>query len=568
MPREMSSVGRSSLRDICLAILAQTAERFLDCQWSDGRFASVPEHETDEWNFFDQQYVLPAALLYVTDHPASPWRTRSGLWEAILRNGRHIASRVGEDGSMRWRLGGVALPGSFVCQRLTCAFLLAYQMLKRVLPEEEEERWRATILRACDWLFEHKVAPFRSVERFTSHHVQTGTNHFSLYLSLLWLAGTEFGRPDWVELASDLMPRLIADQRPGGYWEEHHGPALGYNYLTYHGVEQYHAWSGHRAALPALRVGMDLHRHWTYPDGIPIECIDGRMRHLGQPMLWGLSGFSHWTEGRGYARLLLERAAADADRLSGESLARIAEAYLGLRHGDEVAAPQQTPRYCATLDGVSAVRKEGPWVVALSGQCSSPWPENQFCLDRQALLSVWHERAGLVLDGSNSKFQPELATFCQGTGKEADHLPLEAALLSRDGDEEVLEAHYRGFVATVRVRVPGADQVELGFRATAGSGVPVTLTLVPNVSLGETFTLASGTPVNLTEEAFALSPAQHQGSISFRNLTVRLPEGCSIEYPVSPFNSYSSDNTSAPSANRLVVRCPVGPEWVIVRLTL
>jgi hypothetical protein len=44
-----------------------------------------------------------------------------------------------------------------------------------------------------------------------------------------------------------------------------------------------------------------------------------------------------------------------------------------------------------------------------------------------------------------------------------------------------------------------------------------------------------------------------------------LPPGARIEYPVSPFNSYSADNTSPPTANRLVVRCPVRTEEVTFR---
>jgi hypothetical protein len=545
-------MANQGLRDLCFLLLSASADRFLERQWSDGRFATEAERNTDEWNFYDQQYLLPAALLYTSDRPDSPWRGSARLWEAILSNGRHLASRVAADGTMEWRLNGVVLGSPFVCQRLTCAWLQAYQLLRDRLPEEEAERWRSGMLRASTWLYEHKVRPFRAVTRFTSHQVQTGTNHFSLYLSLLWLAGREFHRPEWVAVSADLMRRLIADQRPGGYWEEHHGPALGYNYLTYHGVEEYTAWSRDETGQEALRRGLDLHQHWTYPDGLPIECIDGRMRHLSGPMLWGLSGFARWPEGRGYARLLLEQLAKSEAPLSGETLARVAVAYLLLCEGDEEAPPQAREHYRNTLDDVSIVRKDGPWIVALSGQCSPPWPENQFCLDRQALVSVWREGSRLVVDGSNAKFQPELATFHRPDG---ECLPRSARLRPRAADEEGVESRYDTFTAGVRARILGAEAMELRVGVSdSRAGGPIIATVVPHVCYGETLTIGAVGSVTLGEAPLHLAPREHGGWLAFRGVKLHLPEGASIAYPISPFNSYSADNRSGPGANRLVVR--------------
>jgi len=553
-----------TLKDLCLQEIASSADRFLAMQWSDGRFEVGPEHETDEWNFYHQQYILPAALLYTLDHPANPWCGNRDLWEAILRNGRHIVSRIAADGSMTWRLHGVVLDSPFVCQRLTCAWLLAYRMLRDRLPDEDKQLWQEAIVRASEWLLRRHILPHQEVRRFTSHDVGTGTNHFSLYLSLLYLAGIEFARAEWAEITSCLMCRLIADQRPGGYWEEHHGPALGYNYLTYHGVDQYITWSGDDTGLPALRAGLDLHQRWTYLDGIPVECIDGRMRHLSEPMLWGLAGFSRWPDGRGYARLLIE--SVRGKELSGESLARLAEAYLMMREGEEEPPPQARPRYRATLDSSSVVCKEGPWMIAISGQCSPKWPENQFCLDRQALLSVWREGVGLVLDGSNSKHQPELATCCRGSGREADALPLEARLLATAEGESV-EVKYATFTASLRVRVVDAGTLDLSaaVRPPRG-GDEVIVTLVPEVSLGETLLVEGRDSIRLGQEAFRVVVGDNTRVLRFGRTRMHLPAGAHIEYPISPFNSYSADNTSPPSANRVAVRCPVREGGVTCRL--
>jgi hypothetical protein len=555
--------AQPALKDLCLDLLVESAGKLLDLQWSDGRFATAPERETDEWNFFDQQFILPAALLYTERRAENPWAGCARLRQAILSNGRHLAGRLSEAGTMEWRLNGVVLGSPFVCQRLTGAWLQAYQMLKGQLPEGDAEAWREAIVRACEWLYQHKVLPFSGAERFTSHQVQTGTNHFSLYLSLLWLAGGEFGRPEWRRLAADLMRRLIADQRPGRYWEEHHGPALAYNHLTYHGVDQYTFHSGDDSGLPALRRGLDLHQQWTYPDGIPIECIDGRNSHLGSLWPWGLAGFTRWPDGRGYARLLLE--ALRSRQLTGEQLARVADTYLLSHDGEETAPLQKRPRYRATLDGVSVVRKEGPWVVALSGQCSPPWPENQFCLDRQALIGLWRAGAGLVLDGGNSKCQPELATFRRLVG-DADCMPRSAKLLSAGEAEEAVELHYDSFVSTVTAAVLDPQTVEVRLGVVISDGSPVVASVVPAVRYGEEVTIGGVGGIALADGSFSYAPGEHAGWLAFRGIKLTLPPNASVKYPISPFNSYSADNTSPPSANRLLVACPLDGEPAVFRI--
>jgi hypothetical protein len=200
-------------------------------------------------------------------------------------------------------------------------------------------------------------------------------------------------------------------------------------------------------------------------------------------------------------------------------------------------------------------------VAALSGQCSEPWPENQFCLDRQALASVWREGAGLAIDGSNSKLQPELATFRDASGDGA-YMPLEARLASVNG-RDVVEYRYATFRARVAARIVGEEAVELEFRVTDTHGGPVTMAIVPHVSYGESLTIEGTGTVALGDGKTAIRDA---GPLWYRGVTLRPPAGAAIEYPVSPFNSYSADNTSTPSANRMVVRCTAGKQPVVWRV--
>ncbi len=134
--------------------------------------------------------------------------------------------------------------------------------------------------------------PHRDTQKFTAHPdgVNTGTNHFSLYLSLLFRVGLRFDRPEWVEACRTSCTNSSPPRPPAATGPSTRAPPPGYDYLTYHGVDEYTAWSGDDFGLTALRRGLDFHRDWTYPDGFAIECIDGRMRHTRRAHAVGAVG--------------------------------------------------------------------------------------------------------------------------------------------------------------------------------------------------------------------------------------------------------------------------------------
>jgi hypothetical protein len=95
-----------------------------------------------------------------------------------------------------------------------------------------------------------------------------------------WLAGSS-GTNEWERMGARVMHRLAAEeQTPDGYWGEltDHGPTTGYNALTLSGVGLYWEHSGDPAALEAIRRATDFHLAFTWPDGTPVETINGRNR--------------------------------------------------------------------------------------------------------------------------------------------------------------------------------------------------------------------------------------------------------------------------------------------------
>src|SRR5262249_8456679 len=156
-----------------------------------------------------------------------------------------------------------------------------------------------------------------------------------------------------------------------------------------------------------LRRATDFHKNFTWPDGTPVEVIDGRNRYRGVSA-WGHFGFSHWPDGRRYAAYLADF--FTRRRASGRDLGRLSQSALYYHEGPTAPIPQELPHAAYQMQRVNAgIRKTGPWIVCLSGLIDTPI-DSQFTLDRQGHLSIYHEKLGLIVTGANSKHQPELAT--------------------------------------------------------------------------------------------------------------------------------------------------------------
>jgi hypothetical protein len=88
--------------------------------------------------------------------------------------------------------------------------------------------------------------------------------------------------------------------------------------------------------------------------------------------------------------------------------------------------------------------------VCLSGIIDTQAPTNQFYLDRQSSLSVFHSRLGLIITGANSKNQPELATFREKIASQIFYLP-QSSRLQMVGAADRLSLAYNSFFSDLFV---------------------------------------------------------------------------------------------------------------------
>src|SRR5262245_2217632 len=214
-----------------------------------------------------------------------------------------------------------------------------------------------------------------------------------------------FQHKEWETLGARAMHRLAADEQTAdGYWGEHsdNGPATGYNYLTLTGVALYWEHSRDKSALEALRRATTFHTHFTWPDGTPVETINGRNRY-GGGSAWGHFGFSHFPEGRRYVEFLADF--RRVEKLDGggtsvaQGLGRVAQNALYYHEGPTQPIPLDRPRFAYQMKVPAGMRKSGPWLVCLSGLIDPPI-ESQFTLDRQGHLSIFHQKLGLIITGA------------------------------------------------------------------------------------------------------------------------------------------------------------------------
>jgi hypothetical protein len=471
--------------------------------------------------------MLAAAVLYTKQHPANPSFGDKKKLELALKLGDLSAGLSEKDTAenkqdYEWEIH---------------FWLDAYRLLEPELGAERCARWRKEFEKIVSW-FARETAGRIDFPRYQGPYIRTSTNHLALFASTVYLAGRVLPNRGWETLGARALHRLAAEEQTAdGYWGEFtdNGPAAGYNYLTMCCVALYWEHSQDAAALEALRRATDFHKHFTWPDGTPVETINGRNRHWSVSP-WGHFGFSHWPDGRRYAEFLAGFFAGQT--LSGRDLGRLAQSALYFHEGPTAPIPQELPRSAYRMKVHAGIRKTGPWVVCLSGLIDAPI-DSQFTLDRQGHLSIYHERLGRIVTGANSKHQPELATFVDKTKDRVTTIPLSSRLRMSD-QRDRLGLGYHTFFAEAEVPTPGANRLPFRFTITeTGRG------RLQNAQLNLQLCLKAAEPLEtaktkivLGEKRVELTPEELGGSIRHRGWALTIPADARLTWPVYPFNPY------------------------------
>jgi len=511
----------------------------------DSSLASIESHPG--WRHFPSCILIPA-VLYSKEHKANKLYHSPKMLELAKRIGDLLAREDKKDhftprGDSDWD---------------TYMWLEAYRILEHELGDERRSQWSEALLRNLELLVP-QLSDRIDFPWYNAPYITTSPNHYAIYASTLLVAAKVFNKPEWYEMAARVLHRFATEeQAPDGYWGEHSqaGPTTGYDYLTETQMALYWEYSGDQEALKALRKSTDFHKYFTYPDGTPVETINDRNRHWGVSM-WGHFGFSNFPDGRQYAAFLTGFFNGDNDI---EAISRIAQNALYYKEGELEPIPQEMDNYVHKMNVPAGIRKTGPWVVAFSGIIAPEDPLNNFFLDRQGNMSLFHQDRGLIISGANSKRQPELATFSELVERQMIHMPVSSRLLMEDKSDRLALA-YLTFFAVIEVPRPDPGKLEFSIRTTYKWGDAVSrLNLQLVLKEGRELITGSGSKILLGNNKIVLDGDDLLGSISHNGWTMQIPKEAELIWPVYPFNPYSNGPEKDLSQAVGLLSFPLKPE--------
>ena len=521
---------------------------------------------TGIWICGDQQVMYPLAVAYASSAPGNRYSKDARLFEMIMKAGDALIDDMNDQGQWEFRKKDGSTWGPIRMPWTYSRWIRTYQLIRDDMPPDRRERWIKALSLGYSKIAQHDMG---HVHNIPAHHAMG-----------LYAAGKALGRPDWCAQAAAFLAGVASKQTEGGYWSEGVGPVVQYGFVYVEALGTYYAMSGDRRVLPALEKSAAFHRHFTYPSGQSVETVDQRNPYHDQ-VAPGNVGFTFTPAGRAYLQnqwAHLKSARLDPDLIA--SFVLYGEEGPVEAEGSESA----DSTFLLREGGVAraAMMRKGPWTVCLSAY-TAPVSTSRWIQDRQNLVSIHHEKTGLILGGGNTKLQPGWSTFTVGdpallSHRAGDtnpqflprsqlyHVPSAATLIP--GPEPSLGLRYGPETCRIRT-VPKSDRVlEVVVEGTAESDLRTTahLALIPH--FGKRLETASGRKHVLGPQPIALSAGQIGGWIDHGGYRLRLPAGATLQWPVLPHNPYRADGHATVEEARLVVHIPLDRERPMCSVTI
>jgi len=513
----------------------------LSSQREDGRFGTEP------WICQDQNVLLSLAAAWSLE--GSPFFHSQEVLEAIARGGEALVGAQDEEGMWTFRKKDDSTWGQIHMPWTYSRWVRAYRLVREAMPESPRRRWEEGLLKGYEGIARTAL---ERIHNIPTHHAMG-----------LYCAGQVFGRREWEQQAREFLGRVVAAQSEHGWWSEHYGPVVGYNFVYSDALGIYYAMSGDEKVLEALERAARFHARYVYPDGSLVETVDERNPyHRGVQL--GNVGFTHTAAGRGFLRQQHDLHLEAGGRFDADYAAHLL-LYGGEGPSEETAAGRQLYQY--TMGDQALIARQRPWFISLSAYACPPLPD-RWRQDRQNFVSVFHDGTGLIVGGGNTKLQPLWSTFTVGDIGALRHVPgdedpdfqpkgllfhlPERAILKTEGNSLGLELRYGEEDCRISVIPENDTELRLEYAATARSGLPVEahVPLIPR--LDQPLCLASGEQVRLGEE-----PREWSGTgLAHAGWRLQLPDGARLVWPVLPHNPYRKGGEATVEEALLVVVLP------------
>jgi len=498
-----------------------------------GRFLAEPEGPTAPgaapedigWCVINQDIIYPLAVLHTT--PGTPFHGDEKVLEMALRGGDAIRDFQYPDGRVEFLKVDGSRWGPTYMGWTNYAWLETYALLRDELDGQRRSRWEEGLTLAHDG----------QAKEISDGHI----HNIPCWKAMSCCRAVELlDRPDWKTVGTAMIHAVVDAQQPGGYWAEHGGPSVLYNHVYVHGIGLYYAFTRDERVLPALEAASELHQTFSYPNGVPVETVDGRVKYHDRLMSMGWVGFSACPKGRRLVRLLAEQLVPERDvkRFQGGA---IASAVQHLIEGDEATTNVDRPAFRESYRDWAVVCREQPWFGCLSAFACPP-VASRWGQDRQAFLSLWHEEHGLILGGGNSKDQPEWSSFVA----DGRFIPDAGELLDDGTGVDLTYGRVR-----CRLRLLFEEHHPVIEAGTEGG--PALQQFVIQTAPGDVIRTATGQQATLQDTAVQWGPAELGAWLEWKGLQITVPTGAMFRWPTTPFNPYAADGAASFGSERSVL---------------
>jgi len=507
------------------------------------------------WCSTDQNPMYALAVAYATKMPGNPYYKDRRLLEVITKAGDCLIAHADAKGQWVFTKKDGSTWGNTWMPWVYSRWIRTFALIRDDMPADRREAWTKALTLGYTGI---AGSQFTTLHNISTHHAMG-----------LYIAGKVLTRREWSEKAAEYLAKVATGQSDGGYWSEGGGPVVQYNYVYIEAIGIFYSITSDKRMLPALERAAEFHRHFTYPTGQCVETIDQRNPY-NSGIHTGNVGFTFTPTGRSY--LKAQWALVGLDNLTIDQIAPL------IQYGQE--GPTSPPPASQAADvfvlrdagqDKAAILRQGPWFVCLSAY-TTPIATSRWHQDRQNMMSVFHDKVGLVIGGGNTKLQPAWSSFTVGDEsalrrKPADtnpsflpppgklfHVPSAAKLLREPCCG--LELTYDKETCRIQVQPKDERTLVCTLSATAISGLPVAahLTLWPH--LKQFVETGGGQRFELGDSPVSLSADQVGGSVAHAGWRLTVPKTATLTWPALPHNPYRKDGRADAGEGRISIRIP------------
>lgn len=506
------------------------------------------------WICRDQDVMWPLAVVYTLDVPGNRYHRSPELLETIMKAGDALAADADDQGRWVFRKKDNSTWGMIHMPWTYSRWIRTFGLICNDMPPDRRAAWEKALLNGYAHISKGALG---SQHNIPTHHAMG-----------LYVAGKVLDRPEWSEQAAQFLRKVAASQSPNGYWSEGQGPVVVYNFVYVDAIGTYYALSKDESVRPALERASAFHRNFTYPDGNSVETIDQRnpFRTSVNP---GNLGFTFDPVGRAYLASQWEH--VKNKRFTPDLMASFI-AY-GQEGAIETDDPESARVYMLSENGVDQAMtlRQGPWFICLSA-FTTPVSKSRWIQDRQNLVSIYHDKTGLIIGGGNTKLQPAWSNFTVGDTSLLEHDPGDTApdflpkgkLHHVPSAAQLVREPLPGLdltygPETCRIRIEIQDDYTLKYlvSTTTRDELPIEahVTLLPR--MGERIRTAAGKEFELTSEPVSIDAVNLGGSLRYGGCELSLPAAASLHWPALPHNPYVKDGAAKVHESRVELRLPL-----------